>query len=321
MLSILKAAFLFGAVAVQAAPIIEDRAAAVITSDQLSQFTLFSQFAGAAYCFGNVQGGNKKLACSKNGGACPLVESATTSVPSAFRLGFSNTTGFVAVDDTHKLIVISIQGTQAKTNLASVLTDLQIDRVNTPLCGTANKNDGCEVHMGFYNAALDVQATVTKAVATAKAAHPDYKVVATGHSLGAAVSALLATMLRNAGTNVDLYTYGQPHLGTVDISNYIQSQSPSKGTNFRITHFNDVVPQLPPHDLGDWDHYYPEFFININEGTVGTSNVVQVDANLFSKAGNEGKTSGLGVIVDILTGVDAHGLYFGKISGCNSAAP
>lgn len=238
-----------------------------------------------------------------------------------FPSGFSNTTGFVAVDDTHKLIVISIQGTQAKTNLASVLTDLQIDRVNTPLCGTANKNDGCEVHMGFYNAALDVQATVTKAVAAAKAAHPDYKVVATGHSLGAAVSALLATMLRNAGTNVDLYTYGQPHLGTVDISNYIQSQSPSKGTNFRITHFNDVVPQLPPHDLGDWDHYYPEFFINIDKGTVGTSNVVQVNANLFSKAGNEGKTSGLGVIVDILTGVDAHGLYFGKISGCNSAAP
>ena len=45
---------------------------------------------------------------------------------------------------------------------------------------------------------------VTAAVTKAVAANPTYKIVSTGHSLGAAVAALLGVMLRNDGHTVDI---------------------------------------------------------------------------------------------------------------------
>ncbi|KAF4637584.1 hypothetical protein G7Y89_g505 [Cudoniella acicularis] len=327
MWSTLKCALLLGAIVVDATPFLKGKSKnsaaqiSAIDSDQLSQLEHFSQWAKAAYCYGNVQGGNTKVECSNSNGTCPLVETASTSIIAPFVQGESDTKGFVAVDDTNKMIVVSIQGTARKSNFDSVLTDLKIARVKTDLCKTANTKDGCEVHKGFYKAAMDVQGIVQGNVTAALASHPDYKVIVTGHSLGAAIAALLATMIRNAGTNVDLYNYGQPHLGTTDIANYIQSQAPSKGSNFRVTHFNDPVPQLPPHDLGNWDHFYPEFWIKINTGTVAATDVDQINATLYTKAGNEGQTSKFGPLVDIAEHVGAHRLYFGTIPGCRSLPP
>lgn len=84
------------------------------------------------------------------------------------------------------------------------------------------------------------------------------------------------------------------------------------------------MPQLPEHTWGNnaWDHYYPEFWINKDQGTVSTSDMKVVDATLFSKAGNEGTNSAFSLVGELFEGgVAAHGLYFGKISGCSSKAP
>ncbi|RDL39227.1 uncharacterized protein BP5553_03567 [Venustampulla echinocandica] len=306
-----------------------------IPADQLTQFKLLAQYAGAAYCYTNVHSTGKKVSCSVDGGSCPAVESSQTSITASFIAGGTRTTGYVTVDDTHKLIVVSIQGTSISTNPIDVLTNLDVERDKTSICGTANKNDGCSIHGGFNNAANDALGPVKAAVATAKAAHPDYKIATTGHSLGGAVAAILGALLRNSGNNVDIvrtpfheleniqlstntpkYTFGQPHIGTVDINNYIQSQAPAKGNNYRVTHFNDIVPQLPPHFLGDWDHFYPEFWINLKSGNVGATNVKVVQGSLYSTAGNEGATTGRGIIADIIAGIPAHDDYFGEVSTC-----
>ena len=118
------------------------------------------------------------------------------------------------------------------------------------------------------------------------------------------------------------YTYGQPRLGSRDISLYIQSQAPSRGNNFRVTHTNDIVPQIPPRDLEpEWDHYFPEFWIFTDTVPVPENDIKRVDGSLTSTAGNEGDTSGLGFVVDVLTGIKAHSTYFGPISACESTAP
>ena len=54
---------------------------------------------------------------------------------------------------------------------------------------------------------------------------------------------------------------GPGKFGNADISNYIQGQAPAKGNNYRVTHFNDVVPQLPEHTWGNdaWDYYTRNF--------------------------------------------------------------
>jgi putative lipase involved disintegration of autophagic bodies len=48
----------------------------------------------------------------------------------------------------------------------------------------------------------DAATVVLPAVQAALQEYPDYKVITTGHSLGAAVSALLGTLLRNNGIGI-----------------------------------------------------------------------------------------------------------------------
>jgi hypothetical protein len=107
----------------------------------------------------------------------------------------------------------------------------------------------------------------------------------------------------------------------VDISNYIQSQAPGNGSNYQITHYNDVVPQLPEHSVGDWDHYYPEFWTDIDDSTVTNTDIKVVTGTLFERSGNEGQRSGLTWIGDVIEGLPAHHQYFGPISNCTSTAP
>lgn len=272
-------------VGIHAAPLVQRDN--TVSASELATFELFPQYSGAAYCFDSVHK-NGTISCSSGGGNCPLVESANASVLNAFQAGSTKTLGYVAVDPTNSLIVCAIQGTQVSTNPVNVLTDVDIIRSKTDLCGDANTTDGCLVHDGFHNAMQDAATVVLPAVQAALQEYPDYKVITTGHSLGAAVSALLGTLLRNNGIVVDMYTFGQPKLGEVDISNYIQNQAPSQGMNYRVTHYNDIVPQLPEHEPGDWDHYYPEFWIDIGNGTVTPANIKVVEGRLFETGGNEG---------------------------------
>jgi hypothetical protein len=75
------------------------------------------------------------------------------------------------------------------------------------------------------------------------------------------------------------------------------------------------------HEIGNWGHYYPEFFINIDEGTQTAANIQVINGNVFSTAGNEGTDSRFGPLGDIFEGLSAHGEYFGAISACSVEKP
>lgn len=117
-------------------------------------------------------------------------------------IGESNTVGFVAVDDTNHLVVLSFQGT---ANTLQKFTDAAFFPISTDLCGTGDEQ--CKIHQGFWHAWLDVETVVTDSVLRTVAAYPSYRFITTGHSLGGALAALAATSLRNRGLSVDLVSH------------------------------------------------------------------------------------------------------------------
>jgi hypothetical protein len=62
--------------------------------------------------------------------------------------------------------------------------------------------------------------------------------------------------------------------------------------------------------------------IDIDLGTITTSDIKIVTGSLYETGGNEGKTSGWGFLADIIEGAAAHtNNYFGAISACDPSKP
>lgn len=235
--------------------------------------------------------------------------------------------GFIAVDKTNKLIVFSVQGTDVKENPESLAISLNLDMVKTDLCKDENKEDGCTLHSGFFATAQSVKNEIAEIITETMAEYPEYQLVVTGHSLGGGLGAMIATMLRNDGHNVDLYTFGQPKIGGKDISKYIQNQAPAHGQNYRVTHDNDIVPQLPRPDWAPWGHFYPEYYITTKSGDVIEMDISKIDADFLTMKGNEGNSQARGsrhsltFMIGARKGVEAHLDYLGPICNCDSTAP
>ncbi|KAB8274785.1 Alpha/Beta hydrolase protein [Aspergillus minisclerotigenes] len=268
-----------------------------VSSSLLNNLDLFAQYSAAAYCDENLNSTGTKLTCSV--GNCPLVEAASTQTLDEFNesSSYGNPAGYLAADETNKLLVLSFRGS---ADLANWVANL-----NFGLEDASDLCSGCEVHSGFWKAWSEIADTITSKVESALSDHSDYSLVLTGHSYGAALAALAATALRNSGHSVELYNYGQPRLGNEALATYITDQN--KGGNYRVTHTNDIVPKLPPTLLG-YHHFSPEYYISsADEATVTTTDVTEV-TGIDATGGNDG-TDG--------TSIDAHRWYFIYISECS----
>ncbi|KAF2709530.1 alpha/beta-hydrolase [Pleomassaria siparia CBS 279.74] len=275
-----------------------------IDANLLATLNLMEQYAAASYCANNHDSAGDKLSCVS--GNCPLVQAATTTTVVEFEFAKndpkSEASGYVAVDDTNKLIIVSFRGSHSQEDWA---TDLDIEAIPTDLC----KN--CTIHEGFWNSWLKSRTVVTAAVKKAVQEHSDYKIVTTGHSLGGALSAVAATSLRNVGLNVAMYSFGAPRIGSLEVSQYISNQP---GGNYRVTHWNDAVPQLPPVWF-DYAHVSPEYYINKPNNEQVKASDIHVYTGFQNWWGD--------MIFDgnggwVSPDISAHLWYFNKIAQCGS---
>jgi predicted lipase len=208
----------------------------------------------------------------------------------------TDVTGFVAVDHTNQLIVISFRGSQS---IDAWRTNLDFATTATDICS------GCTAHTGFWQSWKDAQGRVVPAVKQASAAFPTYKVTVTGHSLGGAIATLAAASLRNAGYSVALYTFGSPRIGGSKISTYITNQL---GGNYRVTHWNDPVPKLPLLTMG-YVHVSPEYYIN----KPNRQDVQAGDMKVY-----EGAMNMKGNMAWLIMDIEAHRWYFSSVYTCDA---
>ncbi|CAG7915589.1 unnamed protein product [Penicillium olsonii] len=279
------------AVAVAAPTRLASRA---VSSDVLGQLKLFAEYSAASYCTNNINSTGDALSCDI--GNCASVQSAETTTLWEFDrvCSYGNVAGFFAVDKTNELLVLSFRGSRSVSTW--------IANINTGLTDVSSLCSGCEAHAGFWESWETVADDVASQLKSAQSTYPGYKVVVTGHSFGGAVAALASAALRNAGTSLELYTYGEPRLGNKALATYTTEQ----GSLWRVTHTNDIVPRLPPTSFG-FSHPSPEYWVTSgNSGTPTTSDVTVVEG-IDSKSGNRG---------ELLPSVSAHLWYFGDMSGC-----
>lgn len=128
--------------------------------------------------------------------------------------------------------VLAFRGTEQK------FKDLKTDIDFRMIWIAVNKyNDQINVHEGFYKAFISIWASIKKELDKL-----DCPVFYTGHSLGGALATLAAYELPPKA----LYTFGSPRVGDKNFAMAVCD----KVEHYRIVDDIDIVPDLPPFELG-----------------------------------------------------------------------
>ncbi|TID18915.1 Mitochondrial distribution and morphology protein 10 [Venturia nashicola] len=227
----------------------------IVTTETYSQLEFFEQVSAASYCSENVVGPNIRLRCRT--GNCPQVENAELwTVIGLTNAPNTDVTGFVAVDYTHNTTIVAFRGSESRLNWKM---NFEVSLVNVDFC------QNCQASQGFWKSWTESRGPIIAALTASQKLYPQNRIVVTGHSLGGAVATLAAGALRKTGFKVDLYTYGSPRVANEDLAVQLTLQAPSLGSNYRVTHLNDAVPQLPPQWFG-YKHISPEYYISSGTG-------------------------------------------------------
>jgi triacylglycerol lipase len=139
--------------------------------------------------------------------------------------GHTNVLYFVQTNHESRKHVVAVRGTVDDVNW----------RLDMDTHGAFDKKSGVLVHRGFHTVARTIYADLRGRL------KPTYRTYFTGHSLGGAVSAILATYLDRDGYGIGgVYTFGQPKFTNAEgVRRY--SYMPV----LRVVYQNDAVAMLP----------------------------------------------------------------------------
>jgi predicted lipase len=117
---------------------------------------------------------------------------------------------------------------------------------------------GCNVHAGFLSTYMALRGCVMKSLRE-NGCREGSPIKTTGHSLGAAASALAMVDLSHSGWIVEeSYDFGRPRVGDEVFARTFNARFSAK--SWRITHKLDPIPMLPFHVIDlNWTHTEPEF--------------------------------------------------------------
>jgi hypothetical protein len=145
---------------------------------------------------------------------------------------------FVARDERRQTVVIAFRGTEAD-DLTDISDDAKFGKI--PWANDKGEFLG-EVHAGFAKA-LDRDAVTEPISRYVRSLGVNYRIILTGHSLGAA----LATLMTTRTSASCLYTFGSCRVGN---KTFVQSL---RTKNFRFANCCDLVTRVPPEGF-DYEH-------------------------------------------------------------------
>jgi hypothetical protein len=202
---------------------------------------------------------------------------------------FICSTAYIVQSADRRVVTVCYRGTEP-ANLVNWLTDADVNPAWMPFGLPSEVGDAAAeqtagataVHAGFYRNVRATRYAVIGVLQRALAGRsidvddesvgsPMEALYLTGHSLGAAMAALMAIMIKTnsdyrqlAGLLKGVYTFGQPMIGAPEFARRCD-QTGSDGTPalaegiFRYVYAHDVVAQLPPRETGPFAHFGQEF--------------------------------------------------------------
>lgn len=211
-----------------------------------SRALAFLHFSSAAYC-------DEKSIADWGCSSCKSADSTFSA--KVFTDPKTKTQVFVGhtSGESTENIVVSFRGS---SNIPNWISNL-----NFPKEAKYPKCNGCKVHRGFYHAWDSVRERVVAEVRRLHKIQPTAQIFVTGHSLGAALAVLCAAELgaskQSLGFPIEgVYTYGEPRVGNQAFHDFYNTGTK---VSWRITHWKDPVPTLPPAALG-FHHISTEIF-------------------------------------------------------------
>jgi hypothetical protein len=113
-------------------------------------------------------------------------------------------------------------------------------------------------------------------------------------------------------------SFAGPRIGNAQYVNFVGAQNPNKGRNFRVTHFNDPVPNEPPQNTsfnGFYQHISPAYFIQTSANITPTANNFIIRPGIADE--NPLSPRGTTPVADYIAAFgQAHGFYINKVSSC-----
>jgi len=176
--------------------------------------------------------------------------------------------GFALTSETHNIIVF--RGT---ANPKEWIANFQARQSDYVSAGVVRG----QVHTGFLRLYSQLSQTVQQVASQFDPKVPCY---VTGHSLGGALATLatadLAQNNRPLSSQLQLYSYAAPRIGDLSFAKFLGAIAPN---NFRVFNLSDLVPMVPPTDLGSqpYIHVGQEWvFLNYAGGDVSATHTTTV---------------------------------------------
>jgi hypothetical protein len=157
------------------------------------------------------------------------------------------THGFLALDENAKLALLAFRGTDADDP-----SDISDDFNAMPEDWQA----GGKVHSGFSEALSEIWGG-ERGVEAELAEINGYRLLFTGHSLGAAMATLAASLR----TPASLYTFGSPRVGDADFVAVLETKQLD---NHRYVDCCDLVARVPPDKLLGYAHIGRPYYIDLD---------------------------------------------------------